>query len=260
VKVITLQNIDDITNVEVGQTHVFSADIGTSALDGSPTVLTVTAVDRALGTITYAAGADVTNAHYIFNQGDRDNNAPPTLLKFPGLLGWLPDAAPSSTAFFGQDRSVDTTRLGGVRVDATSLPIEEAMIEGLTQGAREGFKMTHLFLNYRSYGNLAKALGTKVRYIDAKIGKVGFSGFTVEGPRGPVDVYADQNCPAQHMFALTLRLWKLASVNSLVGLTDEDGMSMLRMGSADGVEVRYGSYAAMATGAPGAHANIKIAA
>lgn len=256
--VVTLANIDDITNVEVGQIHNAAASISANDLDGSPDDFTVTAVDRTLGKITYASG-NPTDAHYLFNKGDRATLASGIVRrKMAGFADWLPDTAPTSTAFFGQDRSSDVTRLGGVRLDATSLPIEEALIEGATRVAREGFAVTHAFMNFRAYGNLIKALGSKVRYVDAKVGKIGFSGIIVEGPRGQIEVYADQNCPSDHIYLLTLRLWKLASLGELVGVTDEDGNTMLRQSSADGIEVRYASYLNQATGAPGANCAILI--
>ena len=49
--------------------------------------------------------------------------------KLSGLGAWLPSSAPGSTdSFFGVNRSSDATRLGGIRFDGSSLPLEEALI------------------------------------------------------------------------------------------------------------------------------------
>ena len=262
---VTLLNIDDVTNVEVNQVHVFSASLSASGLrnSGATTTLTVTKVDRVAGVITYSAAlSTVVGAaanDYIFCSGDRQDSSTPARLKLAGLEAWAPAAAPTTgDSFFTVDRSVDPTRLGGVRYNGAGYPVEEVLIEGATRVAREGFAVTHAFMNFRTYGNLLKALGAKVQYIDAKVGNVGFSGVTVDGPRGRIEVYADQNCPSNRTWALTLRLWKMRSLGKLVRVIESDGLQMLRQASADGIEIRYGSYNNMSTSAPGAHCNVQV--
>lgn len=153
---LVLKNSDDVTNFEVNQELVFStADGGGTVKAGS---VTVVGVDRDAGILTVdaltaiASGAGVAADDYIFVAGDYD-------LKIKGVQAWVPNTAPSATSFFGVDRTADVTRLGGIRYDASSMPIEEGLIAAASRAAREGAKPTHCFMNYSDYSNLEKALG-----------------------------------------------------------------------------------------------------
>jgi hypothetical protein len=255
-----LKNADDVTNFEVGMELVFStADGGGSLKSGS---VTVVAVNRDSGLLTVDAlsgidgGTGVAANDYIIQEGDHD-------AKVKGLLAWLPSSAPSSTAFFSVDRSVDVTRLGGIRYDGSALPIEEAIIGGIHRVAREGGKPTHCFVNFSKWDELVKSLGSKVQYIDeiVKAGEAVFSfrSVQVHGPKGPVKVIADQNCPADRAFLLQMDVWKLYSLGKAPRVIDTDGLRMLRQASADGVECRIGYYAQLGCRAPGYNANIQLA-
>lgn len=153
---LVLKNADDVTNFEVNQELVFStADGGGTVKSGS---VTVVGVDRDAGVLTVDAlsaidsGTGVAANDYIFIQGDYD-------LKIKGVQAWIPNTAPSSTSFFGVDRTADVTRLGGIRFDGSSMPIEEALIAAASRAAREGAKPSHCFMNYTDYTDLEKALG-----------------------------------------------------------------------------------------------------
>ena len=257
---VTMKSSGDITNIEVGQViNIWSAKSGGSqrSYDGSNTDMTVTAVDRSAGTFTcsaatYDASGTIAANDYLFVKGDRG-------LGISGLEDWVPSSAPSSTAFFGVDRSVDTQRLGGIRYDGSADPIEEALIEGASRAAREGAKVDHAFLSYAKYAELEKALGSKVQYVDLKMtAEVGFRGILINGPRGPIKVIPDQNCPDDVCFMLQLSTWKLYSLGKAVRVIDTDGLSMLRQASADGVEVRYGFYGNVGCRGPGFNCRVAL--
>lgn len=254
-----LKNANDVTNFEVNQVLVFStANGGGSVKSGS---VTITAVNRDSGLLTVSAmtaidgGTGVAANDYIFIQGDYD-------LKIKGLQAWLPSTAPTSTPFFSVDRSSDVTRLGGIRFDGSALPIEEAVISAIHRVAREGGKPTHLFLNYTKWNDLVLALGSKVQYIDeiVKSGDAVFSfrGISVHGPKGPVKVVPDQNCPSDRGFLLQMDMWKLYSLGTAPRILDTDGLKMLRQNAADGVECRVGYYAQLGCRAPGRNATINL--
>lgn len=255
-----LKNADDVTNFEVGQELKFStADGGGSLKTGA---VSVVAVNRDSGLLTVDAltaidgGTGVAANDYIFIEGDYD-------AKIKGLQAWLPNTAPSATPFFSVDRSVDVTRLAGIRYDGSALPIEEALIGAIHRVAREGGRPSHLFLNFSRWDDLCKALGSKVQYIDEVV-KSGdavfnFRGIMIHGPKGPVKVIPDQNCPSDRAFLLQLDMWKLYSLKKAPRILDTDGMKMLRESSADAVEVRVGYYAQLGCRAPGHNANIRLA-
>lgn len=251
-----LKNAEDVTNFEKGQELVFStADGGGSVKSGS---VTITGVDRDSGELTVdaltaiASGAGVAANDYIFNAGDYD-------LKIKGLQAWIPNSAPSSAAFFGVDRTSDVTRLGGIRYDGSALPIEEALISAASRAAREGAKPDHCFLSYSKYADLEKALGSKVQYIDLKVNaEVGFRGIMINGPRGPIKVIPDQNCPSDRAFMLQMDVWKLYSLGKVCRIEDTDGLKWLRQSTEDGVQTRVKYYAQLGCRAPGYNVNIKL--
>lgn len=257
--VVTMKDIEEITNVEVGQTHLmYSAASGGSqrTIDGTITAMPVTNVDRSLGTITYSgtynSSGTIAANDYIFVSGDRG-------LGLSGLESWLPSSAPAATSFFGVDRSVDTTRLGGLRFDGTGGPIEEVLIEGDRLVAREGFAIDHYFMNFANFANLKKALGTKCNYVDLQVNpRISFRGVMVDGTRGPIKVVPDQNFPSNRIFGLKMSMWKLYSIGKAVSVIDDDGLDWLRQGSSDGVELRYGFYGNLGCRAPGANINIQV--
>ncbi len=250
-----LKNAEDVTNYEVGMELVFStADGGGSVKAGS---VSVVAINRDSGELTtdalsgIATGSGVAANDYIFQDGDYD-------LKLKGLSAWVPASAPSATLFFGVDRSVDVTRLGGIRYDGSALPIEEALISAAARAAREGAKPDTCFMNYSKFADLEKALGSKVQYIDLKVNAdIGFRGMQINGPRGPIKIVPDQNCPSAAAFMLQMDVWKLYSLGKAPKILDADGLKMLRQSSADGVEVRVGYYAQLGCRAPGW--NVRVA-
>lgn len=251
-----LKNANDVTNFEVGMELKFStADGGGSLKTGA---VTINGVDRDTGELTVDAlsaidgGTGVAANDYIFVEGNYD-------AMISGLRAWIPNSAPSSSPFFGVDRTADVTRLGGIRYDGSAMPIEEALISAASRVAREGGKPTHCFMNYSQYADLEKALGSKVQYVDLKVNAdIGFRGIVVNGPRGPIKCIPDQNCPDGRAFMLQLDVWKLYSLGKAPKILDADGMKMLRESSADAVEVRVGFYAQLGSRAPGWNANIKL--
>jgi hypothetical protein len=177
-----------------------------------------------------------------------------------GLAAWLPATAPTSgDNFFSVDRSKDVTRLAGIRFDGSALPIEEALVAAASRVAREGGKPDHAMLNYSKYSDLEKALGSKVQYVDLKAtAEVGFRGMLINGPRGPIKVVPDQNCPANRCYMLQMDVWKLYSLGKAPKILDADGLKMLRETGADAVEVRVGYYAQIGCRAPGWNATIAL--
>lgn len=250
--VITLKNSEDVVGFELNQDIViWSAKSGGSQrlYDTGVTTGLISAVDRSAGTITvntaYTANGTIAADDFIFVNGDRGN-------KISGLEDWIPDSAPTSTAFFGVDRSVDTNRLGGIRTTGTSMPIEEALVESAMDIGREGGNPDYAFLNYKQYAKLIKSLGSKVQYIDLDVnGVVGFRGVLIHGANGPIKVLADRSIRDQRAYLLSMNTWELASLGPLAKMLQADGNKLLRQSSADAYEIRVGSYAQLGCKAPG---------
>ena len=240
---ITLATVDDVTNFEIGM----QLNFGTATANKE-----VLLINRDTGVLEVTTSSGATATQSIYVDGDKD-------AKLSGLGAWLPSSAPASTdSFFGVNRSSDATRLAGIRFSGESLPLEEALIGAASRVAREGGKPDVCFMNYSNFADLEKALGSKVSYVDVKASpEIGFRGILIHGPRGPIKVIPDQNCPKNVAFMLQMDVWKLYSLGKAPKILDSDGLKFLRDSAADSVEVRVGYYAQLGCRGPGY--NVRIA-
>ena len=241
---VTLATIQDITNFEVGMQLNFGTATANKKIDS---------INRDTGVFILDAASGATTTEAIYVDGDKDN-------MLTGLGGWLPSTAPGSTdSFFGVNRSSDSTRLGGIRFDASSLPLEEGLIGAAARVAREGGKPDVCFVNYSNFADLEKALGSKVSYVDVKVNpEIGFRGILIHGPRGPIKVVPDQNCPNGVAYMLQMDVWKLYSLGKAPKILDSDGLKFLRESTADAVEARIGYYAQLGCRAPGFNVRVGL--
>ena len=225
----------------------------------------VISVDRSAGQFvvsTSYGGAAASPAawapsDYLLVQGD--SNA-----KIKGLLAWIPATAPgSSDNFFGVNRSVDSTRLAGVRYNGSSQPIEEALIDASSLLAREGGKPDVAIMSYASYSALEKSLGAKVQYVDVKhdMAEIAFRGIEINGANSRIKCFPDRSCPSFTCFLLTMKSWCLESLGDAPQiLRYGDGLEMLRVYNADAGEVRVAYYAQLSCNAPGHNAYVSLQA
>ena len=251
---ITLADIEQIVNFEVGQTlSVFT--IGAPAVETGS--LVISGVNRDSGVLTFtgnvtAGVATAVNGMGLCVQGDY-------LAKLSGVFGWIPSVLAGGDNFFGVNRNADKVRLAGHYKDLSALPIEEAVIEAAKQIARDGGKPDHDFMNYAEFSQFEKALGSKVQYVDTKgPAELSFRGILINGPKGMIQVLADQNCPSGKMLMTQLDTWKLASLKQAVRILDLDGNKMLRISNDDAVEIRIGGYKQLGNKAPGYNGVFKI--
>lgn len=252
---ITLANKYDSVFFEVGQVLKGSATDGTSGSVRAGSA-TISAIDRAAGTLTTAGGnwatqiTGLTESDYLFVEGDFG-------VKLVGLDAWIPASAPGATAFYGVTRSADPTRLGGVRLASTSSsrPIDENAIDLLDAVTSEGGEPDVIFVHNRQFSNLEKRLSTRVQYgersVDAGGVKLGFKTIQINGPKGVVDVVGSNTIQLDTMWALQLDTWQLGSMGELFQMLDDDGLPYLRMVDTDAIEGRLVSRPGLACLAPG---------
>ncbi len=255
--VITLANVNDITNFEVGMVLVADPAQTGGSLETTPGTITIAKVDRDNGTITTdfdnsGPTTDWSANDYLFQEGDEG-------AMIDGLQAWMP-ATVTSTLFNNVDRTLDSVRLGGVRHDGTGQSVEEASIDGLSKCGREEGAPDALFMNNLQYRRLIKSLGAKVEYVETgKEAKVYFSGVRIYGGPVPALAYQDFNCPAELEFGLQLDTWKLWSMGPAPHIFDQGtDQEQLREANADAVEVRCGYYAALGCKAPGYNVRITL--
>ncbi len=250
--VVTLNNIEDVVNFEVGMTLEGETPAGVHV--AGPFV--IDGVNRDNGELTLSGVGALAATDLLYCQGDRVNGGGPGR-KLSGLGAWIPDAAPApATPFFGVDRTADTSRLAGVRFVGAGAPGNK--VSDLTKAsarlAREGGRPTHCFMNHIEYGLLLDELNAKVEYAEvaaSERGDISFSAMRLHTPSGTVTVIPDHNCPVGKAYLIQMDTWKLYSLGGAPKILQTDGMRFLRESSADGVEVRVGYYAQLGCNAPG---------
>lgn len=260
---VTLATPDDVVGFEVGMKIAASATDGSALRNGGATV-TLIAVDRSAGTLTAAAAwtasiAALANGDFLYVDGDAANAG--ANVKVAGLDAWLPSTAPGATLFFGVDRSVDTSRLGGLRYDGSAETIEEALIGGAALAFREGGHPDTGFMNPVDHGNLMKSLGSKVIFdiVKSSDGKIGFDAIKLMGAAGTMKIVADPDCPRNVCYMLQMDTWKLYSLGAAPKIQQPDGLRMLREATADSVEIRSVYYGNLGCQAPGWNVRVKLA-
>jgi hypothetical protein len=261
---INLTNIGDVVNFENGMYVATSADDGYNnggALAGlrnaGATVLTITGVDRDLGTLTAnqnwntIPGLAVND--FIFQTAPGVGSDYSLMVR--GLAAWLPATAPGATDnFFGVNRSQDVTRLGGIRIAGNGADYQDTLIDAATRISREGGSADHAFVNPLDWAKIVKALGAKVMYERSSpidMPEVGFKAVMLDGPDGPVKIVADLNCPLGTGYMVQLDTLHLESLGEAPMILDFDGNTILRNATSDTYDVRIGYYANVTCEAPG---------
>jgi hypothetical protein len=274
---ITLVDPNSVVQFEVGQALVsYSVSGLTPTQSTSAAAGYVIAVNRSAGTVTVSATAGgaagtptnwSTSFPYLAVQGDVNfvsNGLRAGLAnKICGLGAWLPVTAPTAgDSFWGVDRSVDVTRLAGVRFDGRAESIEEALIDAAALVAREGGMPDMAFMNFASYAALEKALGAKVQYVSVKhdTAEISFDGIRINAPYGQITVVPDRNCPAATCYLLQMDVWKLRSLNKAPHILTygPEGLDGLRVSNADAMEVRIGMYGNLICTAPGFNCVVQL--
>lgn len=266
---LTLAQINDIYNFELNMELVFADDaIGTTLRAGTATV---TGVNYQTGVLTSDANwvtAQITGlivGDYIFVHGDQAGGGS-SVLNLSGLQSWFPAAAPSSTAFFGVNRSV-SGRLYGTIHDGSADPVEEALIDAESKTSAMGMgSPTVVVMHHAQVRALNKELGAKKEYseVAAQNGKgmianISYRGITVQGDNEVLKIVAANKCPTTTAFGLNLESCKFMTLGRAVKFLSEDGLRILRYAASDGYELRVGSRGNFCCNAPASNFNLTLA-
>ncbi len=259
---ITLSNVADVTSFEVGMVLVASAT-STGANRLTPATAAITRVNRETGVLTFAdntfAGTNWAAGDFLSVSGDNANNSG-SGNKALGLADWLPSTAPTTgDSFLGSsDRPNDTVRLAGLRMDISSDVPEEGMLRVAMELDRQGARPKDFIVNHTDYQSVLNSLGTKAVTKYEGVGNIGFQTIQLNGPKGPISVYLDQDCPAGRGYCLDMRTWKFYSLGDAPRILDLDGLNMLRLTDADAYEGRIGYYGNLGCTAPGFNATVTM--
>lgn len=271
-----LSNPNDVTNFEVDQALRLTAArpaFGVAAtlrtgvayivgVDRDTGLLQVAAAPRgtavALNTLVAAAAV----GDLLLLDGDAvATSSSSNASAIAGLAAWLPLVAPTTgDNFFGLDRSVDVTRLAGIRFVGTGLPIEEALIKCASRVARDGGSPDLVVMSFNQLSNLVTSLGSRVRYDSVKASaKVGYQVISLVGPNGDIKILADQNCPDGVAYMLQMDTWKFHHLGEVPHIAVEGNVSgALQEADADAIQIRAFMFGQLVCDAPGYNAVLTL--
>lgn len=244
--VVTLTQESDIAHFENSmKVYIYTSDLTTLRGAGS---VAISAVDEDQYKFTLASTPASTAAGDVIIR-DGDLNA-----KMKGLAAWIPSSVPSSTAFFGVDRTAHPTRLAGRRYTASGTPIEEALITAKNKLGRFAVSPDLCVMSHTKLGDLEKSLGDRKRYgvVKSEDGKIGFEVLQIQGNKGPISILPDAKCPDNRIYLLTQNTWKYHYYGEDVAFLDDLSGSLLsQRPDDDAYEVRVKAYGNLACNAPG---------
>lgn len=252
---LVLKDINSVVNFEKNMVLNLGSTDGTTGAKRAGT-LTILSVNRDTGVLTMtgnitAGVAAAASQDFIFQNGDFEA----TKTCITGLPGWIPTVAPvGGDNFFGLDRSSDATRLAGLRFSSTAGgPIEETLIKCAARLVREGGKPDVVVMNPIDYANLVVALGSKVVIEDTKLpdATIGIRELKLQGPKGPLSVVCEANCPTGFFYMLTMSSWRFKTLLGAPRILNADGLQMARDATTDSYILRIGYYGNLICDAPG---------
>lgn len=224
---ITLANPEDIYFWEVGMViGANDTDDATSMRSGTGVI---TAINEDTGQITYTGTiTSLTVGDFLF-QTTQDAGAAAA-----GLDAWVPATAPTSTPFFGVDRSTQPTRLGGIRFDASTLAAEEVFIKARARCMRSNCRPDYWFMNPTDLANFATALTGQKQIVNSNEYDMGFDVITAYG----VKILEDADCPRGVAWGVSMDHFGWATMGDAPRVINEDGLELLRAASTDSYELR----------------------
>lgn len=259
----TLADAADVWGWRKDEVAKLSASADGSGLKAG--TLTVASVQRQAGTITFtgnisAGVGTAATTDYLFLDGD-------ATLASAGLADWVPDTAPTSTPFYGVDRTVEPDFLGGIRIDATDgRSIANALVDAVSAVQNLGGDPDTVFMNPVTFGTLSKQMEGKWTITSAagfdgrKVAGIGFNGFKVNLNGTDLTIYTDRCCPQKRVYVLTWSTWVMFSAGPAPNFLQRRAGSIIKVSeSSDGYEARVGEYYNFCCDSPGHNAVILLA-
>lgn len=259
---IQISNVADMKKFQKNVTVGFSADntgASSQAVNVMPPIVTNLDRDNAILTFNIPVATACPSystlgaTPYIYFDGDYNSVV-------SGNAGWIPYTAPTSTPWFGLDRTQDAQWLGGWRVSGKNLGPKAAAMKAAKVIAEADGNGTHYFLSPNDYLNLQYELESSgslrnVKEPSAAIGKyssgVTFNGIEFMGSMGPIKAFFDINVPDGYPMLLDLDTWTFGTMGDAPYFDSEDGNEILREPDADSFEGRIVGDIQNYTEAPG---------
>jgi len=243
---IGLSNPEDVYFWEQGD--VMTANDSDDATTPRTGTGVITAIDEDTGSITYTGIITaLAVGDYLFKQGDE-------AVAQAGLAAWVPAAAPSATLFFGVNRSLSPTRLGGIRFNGTSFGFEEVFIRANARLARSNATPDYYFLNPTDMANFQAAVAGQKVGVESRSYNMGFDAVSAYGTK----LISDPDCPRGIAWALDMDHFWWSTLGDAPRIVNEDGLELLRAAAADAYELRVLYRGNFICDAPGLIARISL--
>lgn len=214
----------------------------------------ITAVDSINGTITFDSlptGTD--DDWYLFNEGDYATSLGS---KIVGYQGWVPPGLTSPwTTLFSTDRSVNPSLLAGVPLNGQNMTPKQAMIQAVQNLVANGVNPAStfkIFLHPIQYAVLLQSLEANRVYTikDTEISglNISFRGINYVGAGYSMDVYQDMWIDSDKMFICDFDKFRFEN-SAHAAMFTSDGLDLLRLPTADAVQLRIRTYGQIACSA-----------
>lgn len=245
-----------------------AATDGTSGVAPTNTPLVVAGVEdddtTDAGTITFTTPVLVNYpgavaGNYLFRAGVFGN-------VINGLGAWIPASKPGTggvpATFLGVDRTINSRKYAGFRINCLNLTFYEAGMRAATMMVNAGAKPDTWVMNTSDWnvfraqlegaGNLVRTTAPAAGIGDFKPG-MSYDAIVLKGPRGEIKTVADPDCPAGRSYMLQLPTWTIASVGPFVRLIDDQRTEE----NSDSKESRFVGFNELQNEAPGNNATLQ---
>lgn len=259
---VTLATTANMNYFELGMTLRAVSAQGTAATVrvGGAARAKVTGIDRRNRTLTFASAlsaliTDIQATDFLTRDGDQVTGAANVCIT--GIDAYVAGGTAPST-LFGLVRAADPVRLAGQAIDYTGWAMEDAAVDASAQCGFQGIGYPSVLVaNNIDIANMKKSLGSKIIYNDGGgKAKHSFSGISIDGEAGPIEILSDPFCPRNKAWLLKLDVFSLFSLKAAPHLNKFDGMDFMRRPDADAYEVRFVFYGNVKCKNPGPHVKL----
>ena len=244
---------------------------GTSgSVDANPGI--VLGINLRTGEITIASGnwnASFANSDWLFLEGDFGAG-------FYGWEDWNPLTAPTSTAYFGLDRTRHEQRLSGNRPVATveDNTLENFILRAITENGvfgSGGRPKLRLLWNPTHNTQLIRELGNSTHYdktvtasenTDGPNAEVGFKSISMCIANHDVEILSDPDAPLHQAYLGDPEMLTFEGLGEPTRVLKykDDSFMWSRLGDADAMESRVGTKGQFVMHAPGHFSNLNLEA
>jgi hypothetical protein len=246
-------------NMHVGA--VSALGLASTVRSGGAAKARISGIDRRNRTLTFTAAldtliTDVTATDYLVRAGDAHNTG--TARVITGL-DKLVEGGSAPGTLWGLNRDSDPLKLAGQAIDYTGWAMEDAIADASAQVGFHGVGSPKVLIaNNIEVAALKKSMSAKIIFNrpGSSEGKYGFSGITIEGEDGPIEVVADPFCPRNRAYLVDLDKFCLWSLKAAPHLAKYDGLEFMRRPDEDAYEVRFAFYGQVKCKNPGVHVRL----